>query len=48
MVISLPERAVRVPAFLLVIGLSGVGAFIGSVMIKEGKKKRARSAVKQA
>ncbi|KAF8334323.1 uncharacterized protein EI90DRAFT_2970777 [Cantharellus anzutake] len=42
------EWAVRIPAFLLVVGLSAVGAFIGSVLIKEGRKRREKNAVKQA
>ena len=33
------EWAVRLPAFLFVVGLSGVGAFIGMTIAKENKKK---------
>lgn len=33
--------SVAIPVFLLVVGLTGIGAFLGSVMIKSGKKKAA-------
>ncbi|KAH8117557.1 dolichol phosphate-mannose biosynthesis regulatory [Phellopilus nigrolimitatus] len=33
------EWAVRLPAFLFVVGLAGVGAFIGSTIVKENRKK---------
>ncbi|KAF9510795.1 hypothetical protein BS47DRAFT_1246773, partial [Hydnum rufescens UP504] len=39
-----PERewAVRIPALILVVGLAAVGSFVGSVLIKEGRKRRAK------
>ncbi|KAL4067656.1 dolichol phosphate-mannose biosynthesis regulatory [Scleroderma citrinum] len=37
------EWAVRLPAFILVVGLSGIGFFVGSTIIKE-KKRRAQKA----
>lgn len=33
--------AVALPVCLLVVGLAGIGAYLGSVMIKSGKKKAA-------
>ncbi|KAG9049678.1 hypothetical protein FS837_009442 [Tulasnella sp. UAMH 9824] len=42
------EWAVRIPAFILVVGMSAVGAFFGSVAIKEGRKRRAKAAMKSA
>ncbi|KAF8495618.1 dolichol phosphate-mannose biosynthesis regulatory [Gautieria morchelliformis] len=42
------EWAVRIPAFILVVGLSVVGLFIGSVVMKERAKKNAKLAVKTA
>ncbi|PAV23250.1 dolichol phosphate-mannose biosynthesis regulatory [Pyrrhoderma noxium] len=33
------EWAVRLPAFLFVVGLASVGLFIGSTIIKENRKK---------
>jgi dolichyl-phosphate mannosyltransferase polypeptide 2 regulatory subunit len=33
------EWAVRLPAFLLVVGLSSIGAFLGSTIVKENRKK---------
>ncbi|EGN95948.1 hypothetical protein SERLA73DRAFT_59512 [Serpula lacrymans var. lacrymans S7.3] len=39
------EWAIRLPAFILVLGLSGIGFFVGSTVIKENRKKaqKARS-----
>ncbi|KAL1742920.1 dolichol phosphate-mannose biosynthesis regulatory [Schizophyllum fasciatum] len=42
------EWAVRLPAFLLVIGLSGVGAFIGNTVLKENRKKAERARLRTA
>jgi len=42
------EWAVRGPAFLLVAGISAIGLFIGVVMYREGKKKKARLTSKTA
>ncbi|CAO1635332.1 unnamed protein product [Jaminaea pallidilutea] len=39
------EWAVRLPALILVVGLGGVGAFVGRVMMAE-EKKRAEKAQK--
>ncbi|KAI0306436.1 dolichol phosphate-mannose biosynthesis regulatory [Multifurca ochricompacta] len=33
------EWAVRLPAFILVVGLSAIGAFVGSTIIKENQKR---------
>ncbi|EJD06033.1 uncharacterized protein FOMMEDRAFT_77985 [Fomitiporia mediterranea MF3/22] len=33
------EWAVRIPAFLFVVGLSGIGSFIGVTVVKENRKK---------
>lgn len=33
------EWAIRLPAFLLVLGLSAIGLFIGSTVVKENRKK---------
>ncbi|KAF8077924.1 dolichol phosphate-mannose biosynthesis regulatory [Lyophyllum atratum] len=33
------EWAVRLPAFILVLGLSAIGAFVGSIIVKENRKK---------
>ncbi|KAI3610853.1 dolichol phosphate-mannose biosynthesis regulatory protein [Moniliophthora roreri] len=33
------EWAVRLPAFILVVGLSGIGFFIGSTIMKEKRKQ---------
>lgn len=33
------EWAVRIPAFLFVVGLAGVGSFIGSTIVKENRKQ---------
>ncbi|PFH54332.1 hypothetical protein AMATHDRAFT_135819, partial [Amanita thiersii Skay4041] len=42
------EWAVRIPAFLLVIGLSAIGAFIGTTIIKENKKRAQRARLRAA
>ncbi|KZV90254.1 hypothetical protein EXIGLDRAFT_569411, partial [Exidia glandulosa HHB12029] len=33
------EWAVRIPALILLLGLSAVGAFVSTVMIREGRKR---------
>jgi dolichyl-phosphate mannosyltransferase polypeptide 2 regulatory subunit len=35
--------AIALPVALLVLGVSGVGAFLASVLIKQGKKKKQKS-----
>lgn len=42
------EWAVRLPAFLLCAGLAAIGSFVGMVMVKEGRKQRAKAAARQA
>jgi dolichyl-phosphate mannosyltransferase polypeptide 2 regulatory subunit len=33
------EWAVRLPAFVLVVGMSAIGIFVGSTIVKENRKK---------
>ncbi|KAI0062283.1 hypothetical protein BV25DRAFT_1804059 [Artomyces pyxidatus] len=33
------EWAIRLPAFILVVGLSAIGLFIGSTIVKENRKQ---------
>ncbi|KIJ44068.1 hypothetical protein M422DRAFT_208310 [Sphaerobolus stellatus SS14] len=42
------EWAVRIPAFLLLVGGGVVGLFVGTVYMKEKAKKKAKFAVKSA
>lgn len=42
------EWAVRIPALILLLGLSAVGAFVSTVMIREGRKRRAKEAAAKA
>lgn len=42
------EWAVRLPAFLLVIGLSGIGLFVGSTIMKENRKKAQKAKLRAA
>jgi len=42
------EWAVRLPAFILLVGLTGIGGFIGMVMMKEAQKKKLKRAGKSA
>ncbi|KAF8921249.1 dolichol phosphate-mannose biosynthesis regulatory [Mucidula mucida] len=42
------EWAVRLPAFILVVGLSVIGSFIGSTIIKEKKKKAQKARLRIA
>lgn len=37
------EWAVRIPAMILVLGLSSVGLFVANVMVNEGRKKAAKA-----
>jgi len=40
------EWAVRLPAFILVVGLSAIGLFLGSTIMKESRKKSATGKTK--
>ncbi|KAG9318508.1 hypothetical protein JVU11DRAFT_599 [Chiua virens] len=42
------EWAIRLPAFLLVVGLSGIGWFVGSTILKEKAKKAQRAKLRAA
>jgi len=42
------EWAVRLPAFLLVVGLTGIGFFIGSTIVKENRKKAQKAKLRAA
>ena len=42
------EWAVRLPAFILLVGLTGIGGFVGMTMMKEAQKKKAKRAGKSA
>ncbi|TRM62482.1 dolichol phosphate-mannose biosynthesis regulatory [Schizophyllum amplum] len=42
------EWAVRLPAFLLVLGLSAIGAFVGNTIMKENRKKVERARLRTA
>jgi len=42
------EWAVRLPAFILLVGLTGIGGFLGMTMMKEAQKKKAKRAGKSA
>jgi dolichol phosphate-mannose biosynthesis regulatory protein len=42
------EWAVRLPAAILLIGLTAIGGFLGTVMLKEAKKQKAKRAGKSA
>lgn len=47
---SFPSRewAVRLPAAVLLVGITAIGGFMGMVMIKEAQKKKAKRAGKSA
>jgi dolichyl-phosphate mannosyltransferase polypeptide 2 regulatory subunit len=42
------EWAVRLPAFVLVVGMSGIGFFVGSTIIKENRKKAEKARLRTA
>ncbi|EIM90048.1 uncharacterized protein STEHIDRAFT_51935 [Stereum hirsutum FP-91666 SS1] len=42
------EWAIRLPAFLLVVGLTGIGLFIGSTVVKENRKKAQKARLRTA
>ncbi|KAF9227890.1 dolichol phosphate-mannose biosynthesis regulatory [Gyrodon lividus] len=42
------EWAIRLPAFILVVGLSGIGLFIGSTVMKENHKKAQKARLRAA
>lgn len=42
------EWAVKLPAFILLVGLTGIGGLLGMVMMKEAQKKRAKIGLKSA
>lgn len=42
------EWAIRLPAFLLVVGLTGIGLFIGSTIVKENRKKAQKARLRTA
>ncbi|PPQ83327.1 hypothetical protein CVT25_003966 [Psilocybe cyanescens] len=42
------EWAVRLPSFILVVGLSVIGAFLGSTIINENRKKAERTRLRTA
>ncbi|KAF9564619.1 dolichol phosphate-mannose biosynthesis regulatory [Agrocybe pediades] len=42
------EWAVRLPAFILVVGLSAIGLFLGSTMLKESRKKAEQAKMRTA
>jgi len=42
------EWAVRLPALVLILGLSAIGAFVGSTIIQENRKKAQKARVRMA
>lgn len=42
------EWAIRLPAFLLVVGLTGIGAFVGNTIVKENRKKAEKARLRAA
>jgi len=42
------EWAIRLPAFILVMGLAVIGSFIGSTIIKENRKKAQKTRLRTA
>lgn len=42
------EWAVRLPAFILVVGLSAIGLFLGSTIMKENRKKARQARLRTA
>lgn len=42
------EWAIRLPAFVLVVGLSGIGFFVGYTIMKENRKKAQKAKLRAA
>ncbi|KAL0946867.1 hypothetical protein HGRIS_013033 [Hohenbuehelia grisea] len=42
------EWAIRIPAFLLVVGLSGIGLFLGATISKENRAKAQKARLRTA
>jgi len=42
------EWAIRLPAFLLVVGLTAIGLFVGSTIVKENRKKARKARLRTA
>ncbi|KAF9792778.1 dolichol phosphate-mannose biosynthesis regulatory [Thelephora terrestris] len=42
------EWAIRLPAFLLVVGLTAIGLFVGSTIVKENRKKAQKARLRTA
>lgn len=42
------EWAVRLPAFLLLLGLTAIGIFVGSTIVKENRKKARKARLRTA
>jgi dolichyl-phosphate mannosyltransferase polypeptide 2 regulatory subunit len=42
------EWAARLPAFMLVVGLSAIGLFLGSTIIKEKRRKAEQAILRMA
>ncbi|KAF8238644.1 hypothetical protein L208DRAFT_249022 [Tricholoma matsutake] len=42
------EWAIRLPAFILVIGLSAIGTFVGSTIVRENRKKALKARLRTA
>jgi len=42
------EWAIRLPAFILIIGLSAIGIFVGSTIVKENRRKALKAKLRAA
>jgi dolichol phosphate-mannose biosynthesis regulatory protein len=42
------EWAIRVPAFILVIGLTAIGLFVGNTLVQENRKKAQKARARTA
>ncbi|KAF8163324.1 dolichol phosphate-mannose biosynthesis regulatory [Crassisporium funariophilum] len=42
------ERAIQLPAFILVIGLTAIGLFLGSTILKESRRKAQQARLRTA
>lgn len=42
------EWVVRIPAFILLVGLAGIGHFVGSTLLKERQKAKAKARLRTA